>query len=97
MNISALTKGFILPQFKYKIRLRRGGSLYGDNYDQLKNDLQKQNIENIDYIKVYVDWNNNNNKYDKKIYVELIKKKIEVKLLNQIKKQYNITVELLNK
>jgi hypothetical protein len=97
MNTSALTKGFILPVFKYEIRLRRGGISYGDSYDNLKDKLKKleQEKEEIDYINVYIDWNKDKSETDKKIYVKLIKKNIEVKLLKDTHKHYSITVKII--
>jgi predicted nucleotide-binding protein (sugar kinase/HSP70/actin superfamily) len=97
MNISALTKGFILPVFKFEIRLRRGGISYGDGYDDLKDKLKKfeQEKEEIDYIKVYIDWDKDKSETDKKIYVKLIKKTIEVELLKDTLKHYSITVEMI--
>jgi len=96
MNISALTKGFILPYFIYEIRRKHGGgSLYGEGYDKLQKDLQKLDSKDIDAIIVKVNWNRNQSKYNKYIYAELIKNKIEVQLIENIKINYNITVELL--
>lgn len=97
MNISAITKGFILPAFKFVIRKKKGGSpAYGKGLEQLKDELFKltgKTYDDVDSIEVYVDWNKDVNKYGKEVYVELIQKKIEVELLQT--KKYNIKVELI--
>jgi len=78
LNISALTKGFILPVFKYEIKKRGGGGGWtissGYKEENLIRDLRDVKEEDIDYIKVWVDWNKTK-KYNKKIYAELIKRK----------------------
>jgi len=101
MNISALTKGFILPQFRYEIRRSRhgGGSSYGEGYNELHKDLDRHKLSGItqeDYdIFVYVDWDGKQDKHGKEIYVELIQNKIEVQLLTDTNEKYKINVELI--
>ena len=97
MNISALTKGFILPTFKFIIRKRRGGgsSVQGEGLGHLKRELSGQTYDDIDIIEVYIDWNKEVDKYGKDVYVELIKKKIEVQLLKSTNEKFKITVELI--
>ena len=99
MNISALTKGFVLPFFRYRISYRRGGgSLYGENYNNLKEDIKKLQTEDeiIDYITIYVEWDKFIDNYDKKIYVEIIKTKIEAQLIIDEIKDIKINVELMD-
>ena len=100
MNISAITKGFILPSFKFIIRRRGGGSpQYGEGLGHLKKKLHKltgKTYEDVELIEVYIDWNKDVEKYGKEVYVELIQKKIEVELLKD-NKNYNIQVELIKK
>ena len=98
MNISAITKGFILPSFTYEIRRVRhgGGSSYGVGYDDLQKDLQKfSGVTEDDYdIFIFVDWDKKIDK-DIKVYAELIEKKIRVELIPFDKdKKIKITVEL---
>lgn len=95
MNISALTKGFILPEFKYKIIRRHGGISTGEGYDQLVKDLSKDK-KDVDVIEVYVDWYKDGNKHGKYIYARLIEKKIEAQLIKDVKIKYKITVKLIN-
>jgi len=101
LNISAITKGFILPFFSYEIRKKGGGSpILGTGYQDLQRDLfqniqKKDEKDEIESIRIYVDWNKNVNKYGKEIYVELIKKNIEVQLLKDTKHKYKITVEII--
>ena len=101
MNISALTKGFILPFFKYEIKKKHGGgSLYGDGYENLQKELINQKQSGVTYedvdITVFVDWDKSQNKENKEIYVKLIQKKIEVQLLENTKNKYSINVELIS-
>jgi len=101
LNCSILYKGFILPKFEYVITKRKGGgSAYkGEGLSQLQKDIEKsiKRQEEIDSIVVYVDWDKNVVRYDKKIYVELIKKKIRTELspFNKDKKVI-VKVELIN-
>lgn len=100
LNISALYKGFVLPFFKYEIIRKRGGSSphvlsSGYKEENLYNDLRNVKEDEIDVIKVYVNWDKNIKKYDKKIYAELIKKKIEVELLEKNFPKFNINVEII--
>ncbi len=101
MNISAITKGFILPSFKFIIRRKGGGSpQYGEGIDHLKTELKKltgKTYDDVELIEVYVDWNKEVEKHSKEVYVELIQKKIEVQLLKSIKEKYKIKVELIKK
>lgn len=105
MNISALTKGFILPSFQYVIR--RKGGLGGNDYayieelrreEELLKDLKKRKEagEEIDYIQVFVNWDKSVFKYGKNIYAELIEKRIEAQISYSLSSQYNVRVELVN-
>ena len=97
MNISAITKGFILPKFTYAIRKKGGGGLqYGESYGQLQRDLKdlKKKEEEIDAIIVYIDWDKKVNK-NIKAYAKLIEKKIRAELIPFDKdKKIIINVEL---
>ena len=95
MNISLLTRGYILPIFEYIIitrsKIRTGGSGLG----HLQTDIEKIGVDEIDVIKVYVDWfKHKNKKKDKKIYAEIVEKKIEAELLKKFDKKIKINVEL---
>jgi len=108
MNISAITKGFILPTFQFEIVTRRGGSIaYHEDelYEQILKARDKRDRErlsgnidyDIEYINIIVDWGKNNDKSDKKIYAELIKKKITTELLTNFNESFKINVTLLEK
>lgn len=94
MNISLLTKGFILPVFEYVIitrRRRHGGMGLGP----LQDDIKKIGIDEIDVIKVYVDWyKHKKTKKDKKIYAEIVEKKISAELMKEFNEEIKIDVEL---
>lgn len=88
LGITALYKGFVLPFFKYEIKRKRGGGggyavSSGYREENLVKDLTNVREEDIDYIKVWVEWDKNVHKYDKKIYVELVTKKIQATLLEK--------------
>lgn len=99
MNESAITKGFISPAFQYIIvRKRKGGSPgIARDSEYLEDDLRRLRKigEEVDYIQVYVNWNKHVEKYDKKIYANLIKQKIEVQLLTNLDEKFKIKVKLI--
>jgi len=111
MNISAITRGFILPAFQFEIVTKKGGgSSYYDAelYDQIRkeNELRQRDLSgatsgttdhDIEHINVMVDWGKNNDKSNKKIYAELIEKKITAQLLTKFNESYKINVILLDK
>lgn len=102
LNISAITKGFVLPFFSYEIKVRKGGgsgTYKGTGYYELERDLYevRKKKEEIDSIVVYVDWYKKSYKYDKNIYAEIITNKIEAELLEKTKEKYTITVEFIKK
>lgn len=98
LNNSAVVKGFILPSFQYIIRKRKGGSssVVRDS-EYLEDDLRRLRKigEEVDYIQVYLDWNKRDGKYEKKVYANLIKTKIEVQLLTNLNESFNIKVNLI--
>ena len=105
MNISALTKGIILPTCKYIIRKRKGGLAGNDGWidtrkrdeQHLIDDLRKirENGEEIESITVFVNWDHQADKYGKTVYAQLIQKKIEAKLLYNDLDSHTIKVELI--
>lgn len=94
MNISALTKGFILPYFRYVIRRRGGGAYDGYSEEKFYEDLRKNKPEDIDVIEIYVDWKKSKSKHGKKIFVELIKKKIEATLIKEHKNYKDVKIDV---
>jgi hypothetical protein len=95
MNTSALSKGYILPGFTFRIRRKGGSSVEGSGYGQLQKELEKQlHKADIDAIEVFVEWNKVVT-HNKKIYAEFIEKKITATLLNDTGKNYNISVEIV--
>lgn len=103
LNISALTKGFILPTFQFIIKKKKsGGSSVGyleeiRDQQHLIDDLKKLNKEEVDYIQVFVNWDKTPFKYGKTVYVELMKRKIEAQLSTALSESYRIEVELIEK
>lgn len=102
LNISSITKGFILPFFTYEIKVRKGGGsgIYkGSGYYELERDLYeiRKKQEEIDAIVVYVDWYKKQSKINKNIYADIIRNKIEAELLERTKEKYEITVEFIKK
>lgn len=103
LNISDITKGMIsITGYQIVTKRRGGGSSYDDveNYPifkkindkkELFNEIKNQ-VDEIDYIKVEVDWFREH-KYPTLIEVKLIKSFIEAEILNETGK--NIRVELL--
>lgn len=100
MNISAITKGFILPLFTYEIAVSGGGSgaYKGAGISELERDLDiiRKKKEQIDAITVFVNWNKKVSRYGKEVYAELVMKKIEAQLLETTKEKYKITVQLID-
>jgi len=97
MNISAITKGFILPSFEFEIvtptrRIRGGGS--AAFYEEVEQLHKKK--EEIDHINIFVNWNKSSYKMGKKVTVELIQKKLNVELLTRFDSTYNINVKLID-
>ena len=99
LNISNITKGMLII-LQYVIVTKKGGSppyiqkedyRYYNNEQELYQDIRRN--EDIDYIKVFVNWDKS--KKDN-ILVEaiLLKKKIETELLTETGK--NINVEIIN-
>lgn len=103
LNISAITKGMILPSFQYIIHKKRKGGgilapevLRDDRY--LIDDLKKikEQGEEVDYIEVFVNWNHQPFKWGKHVYAELVRKKIEAELITKLDEKYIIKVQLLD-
>ncbi len=101
LNISNITKGFILPGFEYVIirRVRYGGGgmdsgmpYKGRDLEQLVKDVEEIGVEEIDYIEVYVDGYKKRKKGGK-IYATLIKSKIEAELLTKFKEKPKIKIK----
>ena len=99
MNISAITKGWILPSYQFVIR-RKGmrGGLPGwsdelKSAEELIKDLRKSQElgEEIEYIQIFVNWDKQVFKYGKNIYVDLIKKKIQAQIFESISTTYDIS------
>lgn len=104
LNISAITKGFILPTFQYIIYVKKKGGVSAFEphpkddkhlYDDLKK-LKEQGVD-VDHIEVFVNWDKQPFKWGKNITAQLIQKKIEVELLNNLHNNYNISVKFIDK
>lgn len=95
LDTSLLVRGFVIPYFQYEIigkRHRRGG---GGTMGTLYGDIDKFGVEEIDVIRVHVKWNKQVNR-DKRIYAELIEKKIEAELIERYSKKISIDVDLID-
>jgi len=96
LNISNITKGMI--QIKYQIIFRkRGGSSANvvhsyDNDEAFYDELRKHKEEEIDYIKVFVDWKGAKLKAFKKIEVKLLKEHIEAEILLKTNKKFTVEI-----
>jgi hypothetical protein len=95
LDISILTKGFVLP-FSYEIvtkkKRKRGGGSGVKVYDDLKRDLQEFQQEDVEYIKVYVDWYKQV-KRNKKVYATLVERKVEA-VLYEVYKENKIPIKI---
>jgi hypothetical protein len=99
LNISNITKGMI--EIKYEIVFRkRGGAQKAPgiplHYDEesLFDEIIRHEEEDVECIKVYVDWKNLSKKGIKKIKAELLKTFIEAEILEKTTK--HITVQIFN-
>jgi hypothetical protein len=100
LNISNITKGMILISYEIVFKKRGGGGGWTPKQvplhyskDSLYDELRKHDEDDIDYIKVYVDWSDHSLKGFKKIEVKLIKAYIEAEILKETTKK--ITVQII--
>jgi len=99
LNISNITKGMLLVNYVIIFKRRGGGGGYAnpplhyDNDEALFKKIREQNEDEIDSIKVYVDWQRVGRGF-RKVEANLIKHRIEAQILNETGK--NITVEVVN-
>jgi len=99
LNISNITKGMILISYEIVFKKRGGGG--GEtpriplhyNRESLYDEIRRYDENDIDYIKVYVDWNNAQLKGFKKIEAKLLKTYIEAEILQETSK--SIIVKLI--
>ena len=100
LNISNITKGVILT-YEIVYKKKKGGSSvdptargYYNNKEEEEffNNIKKRKSDEIDVIKVKIDWNKTK-KSDRKIEAVLLKKHIEAELLNKTGK--NLKVEIV--
>ena len=96
LNISNITKGMI--EIKYEIFFRKKGggaqkapSLHYDE-ESLYDEIKRHDEEDIDYIKVYVDWKGSPRKGTKKIKAELLKSFIEADILEKTSKKVSVQI-----
>jgi len=101
LNISNITKGMIQITYEIVFRKRGGGGEYGprvpfhNDRESLYDELRRHQEEDIELIKVYVNWNDHSLKGFKKIEVKLLKAHIEAEILQETFKKVN--VEIINK
>lgn len=102
LNISNITKGLVYKLVIKKTKKRHGGSsadtiqkppLFYER-EPLYNEINNYNEEDIELIKVYVDWNKRGKAF-KKIEAKLIEKYVKAEILKETSK--NIKIEILKK
>jgi hypothetical protein len=105
LNISNITKGMILVSYEIVFRKRGGGGgsvptpklrevpLHYDK-ETLFYEIQKHDEEDIDFIKVHVNWKDPPLKGYKKVDVKLLKAHIESEILQETNKK--ITVQIIS-
>lgn len=98
LNISNITKGMLTISYEIVFRKRGGGPqrevpLHYDR-ESLFDEIRRHDEDDIDLIKVYVDWNKNVIKGMKKIEVKLLKMQIEAEIFDKTSKK--ITVQIIN-
>ena len=101
LNISNITKGIVYQLVLKKVKKRRGGSspdvqkppLYYER-EPLFTEIKKHDEEDIELIKVYVDWDKRSKTF-KKIEAKLIEKYVKAEILKETSK--NIRIEILKK
>lgn len=100
LNISNITKGMILVGYEIVFKKRGGSSadvkktipLHYER-ESLYNEIKRHDEEDIELIKVYVDWNKNGKGF-RKIEAKLLRSQIEAEILNETRKK--IKVQILN-
>jgi hypothetical protein len=94
LNISNITKGFILVNYEIVFKKKGGGSSVHIPLHYEKNtlfdEIRKHKEDDIDLIKVYVNWNTTKN--NETIKVELIKKQIEAEILLETTKKIKVEI-----
>jgi hypothetical protein len=102
LNISNITKGLILVSYEIVFKKRGGGGGYANapkvplHYEResLFNEIRNHNEEDIDCIKVYVDWSDHSLKGFKIIEAKLLKTHIEAEILNETNS--HVTVKIIS-
>lgn len=96
LNISNITKGMILINFVVIFKRRGGGGgyatppLYYDSKEPLFRKIEEQG-DDIESIKVYVDWNKSVTA-NYKMEAVLLKTQIEAEILNETGKVINVEI-----
>ena len=102
LNISNITKGMIILQYQviFKKKKHGGGGtgdglykppLYYDSKEPLFREI-KEEYNDIDVIKVYVDWNKYNSKEYIKIEAVKLKNQMEAEILNETGKYIKVEI-----
>ena len=97
LNISNITKGVILI-YEIVSKRKKGGSSaepergFYNNDEEFFNEIRKLNADQVDVIKVKIDWKKTK-KISRKIEAVLLKKHIEAEILNKTGK--NLKVEIV--
>lgn len=98
LNISNITKGMIEIKYEIVFRKRGGGAQKAPgiplHYDKesLYDEIRRHDEEDIECIKVYVDWEGSPRKGNKKIKAELLKTFIEAEILEKTSKHISVQI-----
>lgn len=97
LNISNITKGMIEIKYEIVFRKRGGGaqkapSLHYDK-ESLYDEIRRHEEDDIECIKVYVDWEGAPRKGTKKIKAQLLKTFIEAEILENTTR--NVSVQII--
>ena len=100
LNISNITKGMILISGYEIVLRRRGGSpphvprvpLHYDEKEKLFYEINQYEQEDIELIKVYVNWQESPTKGYKKMEAQLLKAHIEAEILQETNKHVQVQI-----
>jgi len=96
LNISNITKGVILV-YEIVSKRKKGGSSsepeigFYNNDEEFFKEIRKRNIEEIDVIKVKIDWKKTK-KISREIEAILLKKHIEAEILDKTGKNIKVKI-----
>jgi len=95
LNISNITKGMIFPVYEIVFKKRVGGGSgprvpLHYNRESLYDEIKRHDENDIDLIKVHVDWSGSSLKGYKKMEAKIIEKYIAVEILHETNKKIKV-------